>query len=202
MNDFAPVKGEWSINFVNTGYNNGWITLANEETGMSFPFFIGNRSSDEKRALSNLRALRVAFPRYVERQPRYSSAAVQIQGNSIELELAQNINAIAFQSLNDRMWREIGNSLLRLATKKALEELASSKNNDVGAIVSLLNAFTEKADTRNWQTLPYAISYCRISLPQGMHSIAILPKGDKSNAAEQSVIIKKGRTSFLSLHQY
>ena len=127
---------------------------------------------------------------------------MQTNGQSINLELAQNINAIAFQSLNDRMWREIGNSLLRLATKKALEELASSKNNNLGAILSMVNAFTEKADTRNWQTLPYAISYCRTSIPEGTSQVTISPDGDQTNAVSRSVAIKKGRTSFLSIHQY
>ena len=202
MNGLGPVKSEWSINFVNTGYNNGWITLANEETGMSFPFFIGNKSSDEKHALANLRALRIAFPRYTERRPKYSQALLQVNQQSIPLELAQNVNAIAFQSLNDRMWREIGNSLLRLATKKALEELASSKNQELGAVISLVNAFTEKADTRNWQSLPYAISYGRFALPEGEHGVAILPDGNTANAVDQSITIKKGRTSFLSFHQF
>lgn len=202
MNGLGPVKSEWSINFVNTGYNNGWITLANEETGMSFPFFIGNKSSDEKHALANLRALRIAFPKYSERRLKYSHALLKAADQTIGLELAQNINAIAFQSLSDRMWREMGNSLLRLATKKALEELASSRNKDLGAVISLVNAFTEKADTRNWQSLPYAISYGRLSLPEGEHEVAILPNGNVDHAVEQSVSIRKGKTSFFSFHQF
>lgn len=201
MNGLGPVKSEWSINFVNTGFNNGWITLANDETGMSFPFFIGNKSSDEKHALANLRALRIAFPKYVQRPPRFSHATLQTQEESVKLQLAQDINAIAFQSLNDRMWREIGNSILRLATKKALEELASSKNKDLGAVISLVNAFTEKADTRNWQTLPHAISYCRLSLPEGEHLVSIHPDGRAGLADRHTISIKRGRTTFISLHQ-
>jgi uncharacterized protein len=64
MNGFGPVKHEWSINFTNTGYNNGFITLVNEDLALNFPFYIGNMNANEQNAFGQLRFLRVAFPKY------------------------------------------------------------------------------------------------------------------------------------------
>lgn len=201
LNGMGPVKSEWSINFINTGSNNGWITLANQETGMSFPIFIGNKSGQEQSAFSNFRALRVAFPKYVSRPPQYRSAqVVGSWGEVFPLELVQNVNRIAFQSLQDRMWREMASSLARLATKKALEELAYRENKNIGAVVSIVNAMTEKADTRNWQTLPFAIHYTRVALPEGTQQISIVPDTQESNKLTHAVSLSQGATRFVTFH--
>lgn len=201
LNGLGPVKSEWSFNFVNTGLNDGFVTLANEDTGMSFPFYLGRQSDTEQGALKNLRALRVAFPKYTARAEASKGASLVCGNVRVPLEMGQNINSIAFQSLSDRMWREMANSLLRLATKKALEEVTASQNKNMGAILSIVNAMTEKADTRNWQTLPFSISYGRLSLPAGTHSVSIVPTDGGSTTTHQ-VKVRPGGVSFVSLQQF
>lgn len=201
MNGFSPVKAEWSINFINAGYNDGWVTFANEENGFSFPIFIGNRNNDEQNAFKNLSFLRVAFPKYVERKPIFSSASLLTNDSIYQLELSENINAIAFQSLHDRMARELAYGIARLATKKAMEELANSKDKNMGTVLSIINALTEKADTRNWQSLPYAIHYARIPLPEGNHKVSLQLNNDQSTHQSFSFDIKKNKTTFFSYHQ-
>ena len=114
--------------------------------------------------------------------------------------MAEDINSIAFKTLNDRMLREMANSLLRLATKKALELAArKSDQKDLGTAISIVNALTEKADTRNWQTLPYEIGYARISLPPGKQTITFTARNkDKSTSKDIEVNITKGRLSFIT----
>jgi hypothetical protein len=106
---------------------------------------------------------------------------------------------------------EWSNALLRLATKRAMElavREATAKESkedklDVGdvapAAITLINAFTEKADTRNWQTLPYSISYTRIMLPEGKHNIRLqTSNGQHSNEQDFEFNIRKGKTSFFT----
>ena len=202
LNGFGPVKSEWSINFTNLPGSGGWITLVNEEYGLNFPFYIGNKSSSEKNAFQQLRFLRVAFPKYVEREPVYKSAVISTANGKFELELAENINEIAYKTLHDRMLREMGNSLLRLATKKAIENAASNQDATLGTIVSITNALTEKADTRNWQTLPYSISYARIPLEPGEHNIKLISRSNNadSRSNEFTFNIKEGKTYFHYFH--
>ena len=200
MNGFGPVKDEWSINFANTGYNDGWLYLENEEHDLAFPIYIGNRSRNDQAAFKNLSFLRVAFPKYVERKPLFNMAQIQTDSLTYPLEMAQNINAVAYQCLKDRMVREMATGLLRLATKKAMEEVARNENENLGALVSIVNAMTEKADARNWQSLPYSISYCRVPMPEGHHKVELQAQGRVKSTQPFEFTIKKGQTTFFAFH--
>ncbi|MFC2096558.1 COG3014 family protein [Bacteroidota bacterium] len=121
LNGFGPYKAESSINFVKVpNSESGFITLVNEEHDLSFPLYIGNKSSEEKKAFEDLRFFRVAFPKYVERKPIYNQAQLITNSDSYNLEPIQNINDIAFKTLRDRMVREMASAIMRLATKKSL----------------------------------------------------------------------------------
>ncbi|MCK4662255.1 MAG: hypothetical protein KAT68_05280 [Bacteroidales bacterium] len=199
QNGFGPVKSEWSINFTKVPGDEGWLTLVNDDLGLNFPIYIGNKSDNEKNAFAELSLMRVAFPKYIEREPFYQSAEVIANNNNYKLELSENINDIAFKTLNDRMMRELANSLLRLATKKALEQLANSQDENLGTALSIANALTEKADTRNWQTLPYSVYYARIPLPVGQNKVNIKTYS-KQNSEDHflNFDIKKGKTIFFA----
>lgn len=202
MNGFGPVKGEWSITFVNTGYSNGWVTFTNAQYGLSFPVYVGDKSKEEKQAFADLSILRVAFPKYIERKRMFYRAQLITEGKTYNVELAENINAIAFQCLRDRMVREIAGGIARLATKKSLEAIARKQDETFGAILGIINSVTEKADTRNWQTLPYSVSYARIPFTEGVKHVQLKAIG--KNAASTTPFefnIKKGKTTFFAFHQ-
>jgi len=204
QNGLGPVKAEWSINFGIIPGEGGLVTFVNDEHGFSFPFFLSGDNTDEDQSkLSSLKVIRVAFPKYVKRAPFYSSALIKANGKDHELELAQPINNIAFKTLEDRMLRELGNTLLRLALKQATEYAARSENEGFGALVGVFNTLTEKADTRNWQTLPYSISYTRIQLPAGENDIelkALSTSGGVEKSHKIHVKIIKGKTNFHTFH--
>ena len=198
LNGFGPYKSETSINFVKIPNNkSGYVTMVNDEYNLSFPLYIGDKSRKEQEAFNELRFFRVAFPKYVEREPYFKKAELAHQSSVYPLETLQNINEIAFKTLKDRMVREIGSAIMRLATKKALEALVDEQDKTLGTLVNIVNTVTEKADTRNWQTLPYSISYTRIPLKEGLNNITLntySPQGSKSQAFQFRG--KKGKTIF------
>jgi len=199
MNGLGPVKDEWSINFAASRNGGGMLTLANNQENISFPFNTSHMSSNEKSAFNNLDFVRVAFPKYRERVPLFSNAMISLNDSTnFKLEKGEDINAIAFKCLKDRMIRELANSLLRLATKKALEEFARSKDDTIGTLLSIANALTEKADTRNWQTLPHSIYYSRIKLKPGNHKLTLNLKSGINGAHKQELNfeVKAGETQF------
>lgn len=185
-NGFGPVKDEWSINFTVVPGGGGWVTFVNLDLGLSFPFYLGD-DNEKTNSIAGLRFIRVAFPKYVTRLPLYSSATVSVDslGMSKKVETAEDINAIAYKSLEDRMLKEMAESLLRLALKQIAESQVRKQNELAGAGLSLVNAITEQADTRNWQTLPYEVGYTRVYLPQGTHTIHTKAKGN--NQAETTI---------------
>lgn len=174
LNGLGPVKTEWGVTFAKEKRGDGAIVFHNEELGLTFPFFWGaDYNETEKNSLADLKIVRVVFPKYMERPVAYQEGTLTYNQTTYPLEMAENINEIAFKTLRDRMVRELSNSLLRVATKQSLQYAASQGNEWLGFAVGLANAFTEKADTRNWQTLPYSISYTRIPLSAAENNITL-----------------------------
>ena len=197
-NGLGPVKSEHSINFAINRGQSGIVTFVNDEMGISFPIPV-NEANSTGSVLGDLEFVRMSFPKYVERKPYYTTATIEVPNGQYSLQTAENINNIAFKSLQDRMLREISNSILRLAAKKAAEYEARKQNQNMGSLVGIVNAITEKSDTRNWQTLPYSISYSRIPLLAGPQEIKLVLRSfdNKSNKEQKfNFVIEKGKTTF------
>lgn len=168
-NGLSPVKDEWSINFVIRSKPDNWVVFTNDELGLSFPFRLDN--DNDRSNLSKLEIYRVAFPRYRERAVFYQNAKIIAGEKEYPLQLAEDINKIAVHSLRERMTLEFSKGLLRAALKKATEHSIRKEDEALGAIIGLMNAITEHADTRNWQTLPHNISYGRVPMDEGNNSV-------------------------------
>lgn len=198
-NGLSPVKAEWSINFVVNKGSGGQVVFANEEMGLSFPFFMSSQDYQSK-GLGDLGILRIAFPKYEERPLVYQQGVISANGQSKALNLVEDVNEVAQKGLKDRMMLEVGKSLLRLATKKAAEQVARSQNEGLGALVGVVNAFSEKADTRNWQTLPHSIYYTRMKLPEGQNEVTLQTKGIRNDAFKLTIPIVKNQLTIKSFN--
>jgi hypothetical protein len=197
----GPVKDEWSLNFLVVRGQGGLVTFVNREQGLSFPFAVG--SGSEGAGLEDLRAVRVAFPRFLTRSPRFTSATATVGGREQRLETAQDINAIALATLHDRMVRELSVALLRVAVKQATEAVVRRQNENLAALLSLTNAVTERADTRNWQTVPGRVAFARLALPAGEHTIRLRIHGravGEAATVRLPVTVQAGRTTFVYHH--
>ena len=200
-NGLGPVKGEWSINFFVVRGKGGQVTFVNEDRGLSFPFYLDD--SDDSVKLGDLKFVRIAFPKYLERKTYFRNAELIVSGEKYPLELAQDINAIALKTLEDRMTRELANTLLRFALKQASENVVRKKSESLGALLSVANALSEKADTRNWQTLPYSISYARIPLSEGESTIELKSYSHREVTEHSEIFqleIEKNKTVFYVFH--
>ncbi|VAW26748.1 hypothetical protein MNBD_BACTEROID06-820, partial [hydrothermal vent metagenome] len=155
-NGLGPIKDEWGINFSIIYTGNGWVSFVNADYGMTFPFYIGDRN------LNGLTWIKVVFPKYVERPLLYTSGTISYNNKTIKLGKVEDINAISFKVLEERMLLEFAKSLGRVALKQAAAAQVSKDNEGLGMALSLLASATESADTRNWQTLPHSIYYTRV----------------------------------------
>lgn len=190
LNGFGPVKSEWGITFTKIQRNDGAIVFHNEELGLAFPFFWGNGyNENDRNSLADVNVVRAVFPKYTERLPAFNQGLLTYDNKTYALQKAEDINQIAFKTLHDRMVRELSNSLLRVAVKQGLRYTASKQNEWLGFAVGLANAFTEKADTRNWQTLPYSISYARVPLNASENKIGLKFTGPKATPDNQQIEI-------------
>ncbi len=217
-NGLGPFKAEWSINFTVVEGQGGMVTFVNEEYGFNFPFPVAD--NDQRSELTDLRFFRVAFPKYVERGVVFNQAAIMHNNQKYGLELAEDINAIAFKTLEERMLQEFAQGLLRVAIKKSIERAIrgdqssgseksdQEKRNDefrdgLSFLVGIVNTVTEKADTRNWQTLPHDIFYTRVPLDTGLNEVILQVSSNKVGARDNQSFtfdVRKGETVFHTFH--
>jgi hypothetical protein len=127
----------------------------------------------------------IAIPKYRRRESYYTKAALIVNGKEQLFEEAQDFNSIAKQCLKDRMLRETIDIVVRFAAKKGssalLAAIAKETMGDTGEQLVKLGAdaagaLTEKADTRNWQSLPATISYIRVPLQEGVENKFVIKK--------------------------
>lgn len=195
-NGLAPVKDEWSINFAVTTGSDGQILFVNDVYGLTFPFNY-NAGDNGNASITDLSGTRVAFPKYVEREPFFKQASLEINNYYYPLEKAEDINAIAFKTLNERMLEELGKGLLRVALKKTVEKQVRKEDETLGFIVGIMNFASEQADTRNWQTIPHSIHYTRVPLSPGENEIILHTEGPRGESTKPFKYVgKKGKTQF------
>lgn len=183
-NGLGPVKSEWSVNFVIVKGEGGEAFFVNEELGLRFPYR-NQKNIENNSDLGDLKVVRVAFPKYLIRPPVYEKAKLIKDDLTFPVEKVENIQGIALSVLSDRMLREFATSLTRLALKQAAEEALREGSQEAGVLLSLFNAATEKADTRNWQTLPNSISYSRVPLQLGLNKISF-SLGENANLEDEN----------------
>jgi hypothetical protein len=194
----SPVKAEWGVNFAVSRSSN-FVYFTNRELGFTFPFNIENYSEQDRKGLTSLQFFRVVFPKYIERPVYYATATLETNGNTYDLQLLENVNKIAFKCLQERMGLEFSKALIRVALKKSMEYSLKKEDKTMGAVLGLINAATEKADTRNWQTLPHSIYYSRVPVPEGTSTITLRVKGNGKPDAlypSQYEDVKKGQILF------
>ncbi len=201
----APVKVDQSITVTNDGINGFFFDGPYGRTGV--PFNYSAAGWVKPRPLNEFRILRVSIPGYEPAVYGYNGFTVQANGHSYSAEQAQDFNVLAREVLSERMVKEIAAALVRAIVKKtgeyAVSEAAravakSSNKKDenkkqrdgetaaltAGLLMNIFNTATEKADTRNWQSLPASIQYLRIPLKKGNNEILL-----RSSAEEKKISI-------------
>jgi hypothetical protein len=89
-------------------------------------------------------------------------------------------------------------ALSRLAIKKLAEAAARPKKDDkkkdekeaLATAIQLFSLVTEKADTRNWQSLPHTILYTRIPLQTGSNQIQINFTGPNQQTKPINLVVE------------
>lgn len=188
-NGFAPVKQEMNFFFALTKDGLGNFSFVDASGSFNIPFDArGHSISDDDLKLSDLRSFRVAFPRYQEQPLFYRNATLTLNNKKYGFESAENINTLAFATLKERFLKEMSVALSRLAVKKLAEIAARPKKDDknkdtkeaVALALQVFSFVSEKADTRNWQSLPHTINYTRVPLQRGTNVLQVSLSGGGS----------------------
>lgn len=210
-NGMAPIKQQEELFFSLIKGTGGDLFFTNLGGTIIIPF--NHAYSNSNFSLNGVESLRATYPKYVARAPYYSTASLSNGTQTTSFEKAEDINELAFKTLEQRFMKEMGAVLTRLAVKKSAEYVLrqSAKGNGkdgkdnsllqgLGIGMQLYSLLSEKADTRNWQSLPASISYCRIPLQKGSNTITLQLKG--ANGADESKTIEITGTGKLQFYNY
>ncbi|RYY60438.1 MAG: hypothetical protein EOO12_15285, partial [Chitinophagaceae bacterium] len=190
----APVKEEENIMFfLSKQGSDFFFTSANGSLRVPFDRSMG---SVDEGGLANISAIRAALPRYELQACAWQSAEARTDSNSaFAFEPAQSINDLAQNTLRERRLRDLSKTLTRIALGKLAEIAAAPKDKPkdkeeteeekrkrrnaelLAAGIKIFNFAKEKADTRNWQSLPGSIYYTRVPLKTGPQTVKVSVKG-------------------------
>ncbi|MFD2146604.1 COG3014 family protein [Mucilaginibacter antarcticus] len=204
-NGLAPVKTQADMLFTLVRQSNGDLFFTDVGGGIIIPFnYGGDRGRVNTKAVESLH---IAYPKYIAQNPYFTGGSVSVNGQQLSLVKTEDINELAFKTLQQRALQEMGKILSRQAVKKMAEysvrQAATSNGKTNGWLeglgygLQLYNALSEKADTRNWQTLPAYIAYARIPLNMGENKVDITLRNAQGVEEIKTITVQgNGRLQF------
>ncbi len=169
-NGLVPVKEERNL-FFTLNKKNGSFFFVSED--LVIPANYNFEEKDEDFNPDDIGLLRVAWSKYVQRPFQNKTAQLVVNGQSHSFQLIEDVSALAFQIQKDNYFKDLAKNLVRLTIKKVSELALTKQNEYAGLALGIANAASEKADTRNWQSLPSQIHYMRVPLQQGTNTIKV-----------------------------
>lgn len=210
-NGMAPIKQQEELFFSLVKGSNGDLFFTNLGGTIIIPF--NHSYSNDNFNINGVESLRATYPKYIARPPYYNSATLSNGQQTVSFEKAEDINELAFKTLDQRFMNEMGKILTRLAVKKSAEYILrqsakgtgkDGKDNSLleglGIGMQLYSLLSEKADTRNWQSLPASISYTRIPLQKGSNILTLNLNG--ANGTQETKTIEITGTGRLQFYNY
>ncbi|MGY4385917.1 hypothetical protein ACVWYN_002965 [Pedobacter sp. UYP24] len=203
-NGVAPIKKQEEFFFSLIKGSNGDLVFTNG--GNVFIPYQGTGDIN----LNGVSSLRATYPKYVAQPPYYTGATISNGQTNFVFEKAEDINYLAFKTLDQRFLKEMGKTLTRIAVKKSAEYVLKEsakgtgekgKDNSLleglGFGMQLYSLLSEKADTRNWQSLPALINYARVPLKTGVNTITLNFKNNSGGDETKTITINgNGRLQF------
>jgi len=111
---------------------------------------------------------------------------------TVTADNAEDLNAIARASLEDRRGRMIAKGAARLLAKGQITEQAYKNFGPLGGLLAnVYSVVTETADTRSWTLLPESFAITRMRLKAGKHVLKI-QSGGRTGRIED-VALRKGQ---------
>lgn len=127
--------------------------------------------------------LSVALPKFEQRPVPVARFELESASGSASSEVVEDINALANNSLEDRLPAITARAVARLVVKQAAAKKIKEQNSNAGntgtaglfmnLVADIGAVASERADTRSWSLLPGNILLARLTLSAGMHDLKV-----------------------------
>lgn len=152
--------------------------------------------------------LRIAWPTFV-REPRAVAplgvvvVAGSVRPPPVALRFRADLSDAAERDFERQRAALVARAASRAAAKYWATRMAAKKGGAVGgAVANAATALLERADTRSWHLLPGTVSIARLTLPPGVHDLALeiptaggpplrIPVGQVTVTADRVAVLSK-----------
>lgn len=188
-NGLAPIKEQQDIILYMVKGVGGDLIFSDQSGTINIPFPLPDQHKNKPSSLSDLNIVRIAYPKYVDIPLFYNHMVIQKNGKSYTPEMAENVNHIAKENLQESFLKAMTLTVSRIVLKKLAESELKKEDDAAGALLGLAGALIEKADTRNWQSLPSFISYTRIPVVKGDNKLTLQFSTFSNQMVKDSIIV-------------
>lgn len=150
------------------------------------------------------------FSRYDFRFPELDSvysntqaAILKLNDQSYRTEIVYDTEAAARRTLEDDKLSLLGRRLVGIAAKKMAADELRRKDETLGFLAYIFMRFSDRADLRQWSTLPQTIQIAHVFVDPGIYLLSVegrnsydQPSGE--DRAPEEVTLKPGQKFFLN----
>jgi hypothetical protein len=143
------------------------------------------------------------FPMLIPYSSNTQSANLIAGDMQIQTSRIFSVTDTAIKTLNDDYARLVGMRLAGIGAKAVVADQIGQKNKALGAVAWLAMNLADRADLRQWSTLPQTFQIARLPLKPGTYKVNVeglgygnTPSGE--NMPEREVVIRPGKKTFIS----
>jgi tetratricopeptide (TPR) repeat protein len=151
----------------------------------------------------------INFPRLTKSKPRFDRVRVEVDGESAETEVGQNVTQLVIDAWNRIKGTLMAAAIVRMIARAVAGEAtnqAAEAGGAAGPLALLAGLAVEGAltaadtpDTRSWVTLPSRVMLSRIEVTPGKHTVAVSFEGSAGRVtASEKVRVPAGGFAVVS----
>lgn len=172
---------------------------------------VGNGLAPRKREVSlnaqhpgTGRLYRVAVPTYGSSRKPLAGARVAVpDGEAVDAEVVQDLDAMARETLAERMPGIMARAAVRAAAKNRMVNEAHEEDPFFGVLVNLFTFASERADLRSWSTLPGEYLLAEIPVEPDTDEVRVTLKGRDGREWQRDIpvaTVDAGKRAFVFAH--
>ena len=145
------------------------------------------------------------FPELVPVAARFHRAVLEIDGKKRGITtMLYPVSREAKRVLDNDFKYLVAKKILGAVAKEVVAHQVSQEDQFLGAMTSLILHASDRADLRQWSTLPNSFQLFRLALKPGVHTVVVWGKnsGGKEKIWQGQVKIVRGKKTFLTKRSF
>ena len=142
------------------------------------------------------------FPVLMPVRSQTQAAQIQVGNQQKSTSMIYDVQTAAIKTLNEDQGILVAKRVAGLATKAVLADQVRQKDDLLGSLVWIALNVADRADLRQWSTLPQSIQIARVRLEPGMYQADIQGIGSSGQSTgeqleQKNVPVRAGKKTFI-----